>query len=95
MPTPSIPASPPGRRAYLPIIDPKNPPPRLPRALMARLLLDLLGLQVSPRTLESWPLPTVMVNGRATLDTAETLAYGRKLLAAAPTLRGGRRRKGA
>ena len=85
----------PHRRTYIPTINSQNPPPRLPRHLAAKLLLEVLGLQVSPRTLETWPLETRRVNSRATLDTAELLAHGRKLLDAAPAIRSGRRKGGA
>ena len=81
------------RRAYVPTFDTARPPPRVDRAMAAVLLLARLGLRVSPRTLEGWPLPTRLVNGRATLDTAELLAYGRKLLDGSPNVRGGRARK--
>ena len=78
------------RRTFQPTLDPANPPPRVDRKAAAALLYALLGLQVSPRTLETWPLPTRLVNGRATLATAEVLAHGRAMLDGAPSVRGGR-----
>lgn len=83
------------RRTHRPTLDLRNPPPRVTRPMLSELLLALLGLQVSPRTLESWPLATRLVNGRATYDTAEALAYGRKLVDGSPNVRGGRSRKAA
>ncbi len=76
-------------RRPLPIIDPQNPPPRVDRKLASELLLARLGFRVSHRTLEAWPVPTRRVNGRATFETAELLAYARGLLDAAPAIQGG------
>jgi len=87
-----VPDAPKPRRAYKPTLDPSNPPPRVDRQAGAALLFARLGLRVSPRTLESWPLPTRLLNGRATYDTAELLAHGRALLDAALPIRGGRKR---
>ena len=81
------------RRTHQPTLDPTNPPPRLDRKAAAALLYARLGLQVSPRTLETWPLTSRLVNGRATYDTAELLAHGRAMLDASPSTRGGRTRK--
>ena len=77
------------RRTYRPAFDVRNPPPRVDRKMAAELLFACLGIIVSPRTIESWPLNTRLVNGRATLDTSETLAYGRDLLEGSPNIRGG------
>ena len=55
----------------------------------------MLGFPVSPRTLEGWPVPTRLVNGKATFDTAELLAFARSKLDAAPTVQGGRTRTAA
>ena len=81
------------RRTYTPQLDLRNPPPRVDRQAGAALLYAVLGVRVSPRTLEGWPLATRLVNGRATLDTAELLAHGRTLLDGSPNVRGGRTRK--
>ena len=79
------------RNSYKPPpIDPANPPPRIPRKVASPFLLAVLGFPVSPRTLESWPVPTRLVNGKATFDTAELLAYARSKLDAAPAIMGGR-----
>lgn len=83
------------RRAYAPTLDPRNPPPRVDRQAGAALLLAALGIRVSPRNLESWPVPTRLLNGRATMDTKELLAHGRTLLDGAPSVRGGRTRRAA
>ncbi len=84
-----------GRRTYRPALDPANPPPRVDRQAAAALLYAQLGLQVSPRTLEAWPLPTRQLNGRATFDTAELLAHGRAMLDGSPSVRSGRTRRTA
>ncbi len=55
-------------------IDPDHPPPRVDRADASVLLLARLGFKISPRTLQTWPLPTERINGRATYNTAELLA---------------------
>ncbi len=83
------------RRTYKPLLDPQNPPPRVDRKGGATVLYAQVGLQVSPRTLETWPLATRLLNGRATLDTAELLAHGRAMLDGSPSLRGGRSRRPA
>ena len=70
----------------------ETPPPRVTRRDAAALLYAVLGVPVSPRTLESWPVPTRLVNGKATFNTAELLAFARSKLDAAPVLRGGRSR---
>lgn len=67
-------------------------PPRIARRDAAPILYAVLGFPVSPRTLESWPVPTRLVNGKATFDTAELLAYARSKLDEAPTIQGGRTR---
>ncbi len=81
------------RRTYKPMLDPRNPPPRVDRKMAAELLLARLGIVASPRTIEGWPLTSRLVNGRATLDTAELLAHGRAMLDGSPSVRGGRTRK--
>ena len=63
--------------------------------MAADILLMVLGILVSPRTLESWPLKTKLVNGHATVDTGELLAVGRAKLDESPSIRGGRSRQAA
>lgn len=48
--------------------------------------------QVSPRSLERWPLTWRHVNGKAHADTAEAAAVAEAMLDAAPPIRGGKRR---
>lgn len=85
-----------GRRSYSPpVLDTENPPPRVNRQDGATLLRARLGMQVSPRTLEEWPLPTRLVNGRATYDTAELVAHARAMLEASPDVRHKRKRRKA
>ena len=79
------------RRAYKPTLDPQNLPPRVTRQDAASALYAVLGFPVSPRTLESWPVATRLVNGKATFDTAELLAFAGNKLNEAPSLRGGRK----
>ena len=67
-------------------------PPRIARRDAAPVIYAVLGVPVSPRTLESWPVPTRLVNGKATFDTAELLAFARTKLDAAPAIQGGRNR---
>lgn len=83
------------RRSYKPTLDPLNPPPRVDRSMLAELLFARLGIRVSPRTLEGWPLASKLVNGRATYDTVAALAHGSALLDGSPSVRGGRTRKAA
>jgi hypothetical protein len=83
------------RRTYKPTLDFDNPPPRVDRQAAAALLYARLGLRISPRTLEAWPLVTRLLNGRATYDTAELLAHGHAMLDGSPGVRGGRTRKAA
>jgi hypothetical protein len=58
---------------------------------MARLITEQV-VEVSPRTLENWPLSYKLVCGRAMYDPEEGLAYARQLVKTAPLYRGGRRR---
>lgn len=67
-------------------------PPRIARRDAPPVLYRVLGFPVSPRTLESWPVPTRLVNGKTTFDTAELLAFARSKLDAAPAIQGGRKR---
>ncbi len=80
------------RQRHRPELTPAAPPPRIARRDAAALLYATLGFPVSPRTLESWPVPTRLVNGKATFDTAELIAFARTKMDAAPVIRGGRTR---
>ena len=77
---------------YKPELPPGAPPPRVTRLDGAALLYRELGFPISPRTLESWPVPTMRANGKATYDSAELLAFARARMAATPVQRGGRNR---
>lgn len=79
------------RHRHAPSFDPRNPPPRVTRAMGSAVILAQVGMQVSPRTLETWPVPTRMVNGRATFDTAELIAHASHRLQESADVRGGRR----
>jgi hypothetical protein len=50
--------------------------------------------KVSSRTLEDWPVPSRLINGRAHYLTTELLVYARSVMEAAPQPRvGGRKAK--
>lgn len=74
--------------------DASDPPVRVDRRQAAALVSQLF-FPVSPRTIETWPLMIRRVNGKATLETAELLAFARAKLEAAPPIKGGRRRASA
>lgn len=66
----------------------------LPRRVDRRALADLVSklyFPVSYRTVEAWPLVVKRVNGKATIDVREGLAFAKAKLDAAPAIRGGRR----
>lgn len=95
MQTPALPfpAKAPRKRHKPDLTATANLPPRIARRDAAPILYAVLGFPVSPRTLESWPVPTKRVNGKATFDTAELLAFARSKLDEAPAVQGGRRSK--
>jgi hypothetical protein len=72
-----------------PRLDITGLPPRARRQAQANAL-KAQGFDVSPRTLERWPVTVIKVNKKALLDTAETFAHAQKMLDAAPIVRGGR-----
>lgn len=80
------------RQRHKPDLTGATLPPRIARRDAAPVLYAVLGFPVSPRTLESWPVPTRLVNGKATFDTAELLAFAKAKLDAAPAIQGGRTR---
>ena len=53
----------------------------------AALITDLY-FQISPRTLEKWPIAWRYANGRATCETEELLNYAKAKLDAAPAIKG-------
>jgi hypothetical protein len=68
---------------------PTNSDRRAGAALVKQFFFD-----VSPRTLEAWPLPTRRVNGRAITPTAKLFEEAHRRLEAAPLVIGGRRSAG-
>jgi hypothetical protein len=65
-------------------------PPRVTRVHAAEIVCENC-FEVSPRTIESWPIRRVLVNGRAHLQTREVLEHAFAKLRAAPVVMGGRR----
>jgi hypothetical protein len=60
-------------------------PPRLGRRTDGPVFLKrTLGVDVSHRSLEEWPLPTQIVNGKATVPTVYLFAYAWAAIKAAP-----------
>lgn len=80
------------RRRHKPDLTPGILPPRIARRDAAPILYAVLGFPVSPRTLETWPVPTRLVNGKATFCTTELLDFARAKMDAAANIRGGRSR---
>ena len=66
-------------------------PPRLHRRAIPDYVRRRHGFKVSYRTVEAWPVPWEMFNGRAYVNTAALDAYISARLSAAPVIRGGRR----
>ena len=65
-------------------------PVRLPRDIAAELISKHF-FQVSPRSMERWPLAWRRLNGRAHCETADAFAVAKSMLDAAPPVMGGRR----
>ena len=63
-------------------------PRRIDRKRGAALITDLY-FQISPRTLEKWPIAWRYANGRATCETEELLNYAKSKIDAAPAIKGG------
>jgi hypothetical protein len=61
-------------------------PARVDRATAAAVVTRHF-FPISSRTLERWPLPTRIVNGKAVIETAELLAVAQSKLDAAPLVR--------
>jgi hypothetical protein len=68
-------------------------PVRLPRDELAKLISKYF-FQVSPRSMERWPLAWRRVNGRAHGETADAFAVANSMLEAAPVLMGSPRKAG-
>jgi hypothetical protein len=62
----------------------KRAPPRLPRRQGRAFLEETLGFYVSHRSLEEWPIPRQIVNGKAVVSTVYLFAYAWAKIAAAP-----------
>jgi hypothetical protein len=65
-------------------------PVRVPRDVAAKLV-TLNFFEISPRTLERWPLSWCLLNGRAHCETEELFAEAASRLAAAAAVMGGSR----
>jgi len=63
-------------------------PKRAPRPELARLITHHY-FQVSPRTLERWPISWLTLNNRAHGDVAEAFAIAQQKLDEATPIRGG------
>ena len=63
-------------------------PKRAPRPELARLITQHY-FQVSPRTLERWPISWLTLNNRAHGDVAEAFAIAQQKLDEATPIRGG------
>jgi hypothetical protein len=66
-----------------PAPDLSTPPVRVDRRKGAALVTQRY-FPVSPRTLEGWPLPWLLVNGKATCLTADLFAVAQAKIDAAP-----------
>lgn len=75
-----------------PVLDLAGLPQLIDRRAAAKLISGLF-FKTSPRTIERWPLPTRLVNGRAQLETRQVIAYARARVAEAPLVMGGGRSK--
>jgi hypothetical protein len=69
---------------------PDGLPKRAPREELARLVTRHY-FQISPRTLERWPIRWLHLNGRAHGEVAEVFALAEAKLAEAPPVMGGRK----
>lgn len=69
-------------------------PARMDRRTAAAFL-TARHFPISPRTLEAADLPWQHVNGRAVVETTALVAWAEAKLAAAPVVRGGRRKVAA
>jgi hypothetical protein len=60
-------------------------PPRLSRRTDGPVFLKrTLGVDVSHRSLEEWPIPVTILNGKATVETVYLFAYAWAAIKAAP-----------
>jgi hypothetical protein len=68
-------------------------PVRVPRDAAAKLVSQYF-FQVSPRSMERWPMRWRRLNGRSHCETSELFAIAGAMLAAAPPVMGGKRTAG-
>ncbi len=76
------------RGGSAPIPDLSELPIRVPRPRAANLVTQFY-FEISPRTLERWPLAWQRLNGKAHCSTAELFAVAEAKLTEAPVLMGG------
>lgn len=69
-------------------------PPRLTRRDAATFLQRHVGLRVSARSLERWPLASRVIAGRAMIETRALAEFAQRLVDDAPVLAGGSREPG-
>jgi hypothetical protein len=56
-------------------------------------LIKKYYFEISPRSLERWPIPWRRLNGRAHAETRDLFAYAEAVLAASPAITAGRHRQ--
>ena len=61
-------------------------PARMHRKDLAKAIRERLGVEYSPRTIESWGLPVVLIAGRAYLSTDESFRFVLAKIAAAESI---------
>jgi hypothetical protein len=66
-------------------------PPFSTRRSGVKLLKEKVGIELSHRTLEKWPLPVQIIKGEATFPTVAMLEHVFAELNAAPVIMGGRK----
>lgn len=84
--------------AFLKSLDPEElferirqvAPPYSTRKSFAAFIQEQLGIEVPPRSLERWPLPIQIINGKATFPTSSGLEVVFQQLKTAPVIRSGR-----
>ena len=64
-------------------------PKRVDRKVGAQLVTQHY-FRVSPRTLECWPLPWRLINGRAQVETSKLFDEAQRRVDAAPCIMGGK-----
>ncbi len=64
-------------------------PKRVDRKVGAQLVTQHY-FRVSPRTLECWPLPWQLINGRAQVETSKLFDEAQRRVDAAPSIMGGK-----